>query len=86
RLLAGVLCIVIPLLWWHLTRPTRPATTRMAAHLLLAWLVVQVTLGITTLLYVVPMSLAVAHQGSAIGLFGLAVFVRHRLRPQPDAG
>ncbi len=81
RLLAGLLATAILLLWWHLTRPIRPAATRAAAHLLLAWLVVQITLGIATLLYVVPVPLAVAHQGSAVVLFALAVFVRHRVRP-----
>ncbi|MDO8678149.1 MAG: COX15/CtaA family protein [Acidobacteriota bacterium] len=81
RLLAGLLCVAIPLLWCHLTRPARPAATRAAAHLLLGWLIVQVTLGIVTLLYVVPVPLAVAHQGSALVLFGLAVLVRHRVRP-----
>ena len=81
RVFAGLLSVAIALLWWHLTRPTRPATTHTAAHLLLGWLVIQVTLGIVTLVHVVPLPLAVAHQGSAIVLFGLAVFVRHRVRP-----
>lgn len=80
RLLAGLLSVAIPLLWWHLTRPARPAATRGAAHLLLGWLIVQVTLGIATLLYVVPLPLAVTHQASALALFGLAVLVRHRVR------
>lgn len=86
RLLAGVLGVAIPWLWWRLTRPTRLAATRAAAHLLLGWLCLQITLGIVTLLYVVPVPMAVAHQGSAVVLFGLAVLVRHRLRAScPDA-
>lgn len=84
RLLATLLGVAVALLWWHMTRPARPAATRAAAHLLLGWLCIQVTLGILTLLYVVPVPLAVAHQGSAIVLLGLAVLVRHRVRPAPD--
>jgi len=36
-------------------------------------------------LYVVPVPLAVAHQGSTLVLFGLAVLVRHRVRPRRPA-
>ena len=81
RLLAGVLGLLIVLLWWQLSRPWRPAATRAAAHLLLGGLVLQVALGVTTLLYVVPTPLAVIHQGSAFVLLGVAVVVRHRVRP-----
>jgi hypothetical protein len=41
---------------------------------------VQAGLGITTLLLVVPVLLAVAHQTGAILLFTAAVLARHRLR------
>ena len=84
RALATLLSVAIPWLWWHLTRPARPAATRAAAHLLLGWLGIQIALGIATLLWVVPVPLAVAHQGSAVVLFGLAILVRHRVRPAPD--
>lgn len=81
RLLAGLLSLLIVVLWWQLSRPSRPMATRAAAHLLLGGLVLQVALGVATLLYVVPTPLAVAHQGSAFVLFGLALLVRHRVRP-----
>jgi len=81
RLLAGLLSLLIVLLWWQLSRPWRPAATRAAAHLLLGGLVLQVALGVTTLLYVVPTPLAVIHQGCAFVMLGLAVVVRHRVRP-----
>lgn len=90
RLLAGVSGLVILWLWWQLTRPTRLAATQVAAHLLLGWLCLQVALGIATLVYVVPVPIAVAHQGSAVVLFGLAVLVRHRvvseMRSPPTGG
>jgi heme a synthase len=81
RLLAGLLSLLIVLLWWQLSRPWRPAATRAAAQLLLGALALQVSLGVATLLYVVPTPLAVVHQGSAFVLLGVAVFVRHRVRP-----
>ncbi len=42
-------------------------------------LLVQLTLGISTLLLLVPVSLAAAHQGGAILLFSAALFVSHEL-------
>ncbi len=81
RLLAGLLGLLIGWLWWQLSRPWRVAATRAAAHLLLGCLMLQVALGVATLLYVVPTPLAVLHQGSAFVLLGAAVLVRHRVRP-----
>ncbi|MCC7033678.1 MAG: COX15/CtaA family protein [Acidobacteria bacterium] len=81
RLLALALSLLVLLLWWQLTRRWRPAATRAAASLLLGGLVLQVALGVSTLLYVVPTRLAVTHQGNAFVLLGLALLVRHRVRP-----
>jgi cytochrome c oxidase assembly protein subunit 15 len=80
RLLAYLLCLVIPVFWWHAMRVALPARTRRAVHFLLGWLVVQVLLGITTLLYVVPIPLAAAHQAGALVLFSLALAIQHSLR------
>jgi cytochrome c oxidase assembly protein subunit 15 len=43
-------------------------------------LVVQISLGISTLLLVVPLHLAAAHQAGALLLFTAALWVRHQLR------
>lgn len=80
RGIAYLLCIIIPVFWWSAMRAALPTRARLAAHLLFGWLVVQVTLGITTLLYVVPVSLAAAHQAGALVLFSLALYVLHALR------
>lgn len=80
RLIAYLLCAVIPLFWWTAMRQALPARTRLAVHLLLGWLAAQVTLGIATLLYVVPVPLGAAHQGGALILFTLALYVLHALR------
>lgn len=55
-------------------------TTRIGMHLLLLFLVVQVGLGITTLLLRVPVALAVAHQAGAVALFTTSLFISHKLR------
>ncbi|MHB8621830.1 MAG: COX15/CtaA family protein [Sulfuricaulis sp.] len=80
RCIACLLCLTIPVFWWSARRAALPSRARLAIHLLLAWLAVQVTLGITTLLYVVPVPLAAAHQAGAVVLFSVALFVRHTLR------
>lgn len=52
---------------------------RVGVKLMLIMLVVQVTLGISTLLLHMPVPLAAAHQGGAILLFTSVLFVCHRL-------
>jgi cytochrome c oxidase assembly protein subunit 15 len=57
-----------------------PWRARLGAHLLLALLAVQITLGISTLLLVVPLPLAAAHQAGALLLFAATLNVAHALR------
>jgi len=83
RLVAYLLCLVIPAYWLVARRHQLSAPTRSLFHLLLAMLAVQITLGITTLIYVVPVSLAAAHQGGALVLLTLALLLNHRLRAGP---
>jgi cytochrome c oxidase assembly protein subunit 15 len=83
RLIAYLLCIVIPIFWWQAMRVTLPARVRLAAHIFLGWLAVQVTLGITTLLFVVPVPLAAAHQAGALVLFSIALYILHALQNRP---
>ncbi len=80
RLVAYLLCLVIPAYWFVARRYRLAARTRVLFHLLLAMLAVQVALGITTLLYVVPVSLAAAHQAGALLLLTLALLINHALR------
>jgi len=59
----------------------RPASgVATAAWLLLAAVVLQLTLGISTLLMVVPIPLAAAHQGGAVLLLAAILNLAHRLR------
>lgn len=80
RLIAYLLALVIPTFWWTARRAALSPRSRLAVHLLLAALALQITLGITTLLFVVPIPLAAAHQAGALVLFTAAVFVLHELR------
>jgi cytochrome c oxidase assembly protein subunit 15 len=81
RLLAWTLALVVPLLWWRLRRhAAAPRAAVIGADLLLALLVVQVALGVATLLLRVPVPLAAMHQAGAVLLFAAALNVAHALR------
>jgi cytochrome c oxidase assembly protein subunit 15 len=74
RAIALALAVCVPLLWWKALRaPALPPAARTGAHLLLAMLAAQIALGIATLLLVVPLPLAAAHQAGAVLVFALAL-------------
>jgi heme a synthase len=80
RLVAYLLCLVIPAYWFMARRQNLAIGTRRLFNLLLAMLAIQVTLGITTLLHFVPVPLAAAHQAGALLLLTLALLLNHALR------
>ncbi len=80
RLLALTTAAAVLLLWAAGLRAALPAPTRVALWALLAAAAVQVALGISTLLYVVPVPLAAAHQADAVILLTAAIVLRHTLR------
>jgi cytochrome c oxidase assembly protein subunit 15 len=81
RLLAYLVLAASGALWWRLRRdPTLPSRARTGSAALLALLLVQATLGIATLLLVVPVVLASLHQAVAVVVFALALNVAHALR------
>ena len=83
RLLAWTLLVLVPIWWWRVrVTPEVTARARLAAHLLLAMLLAQVSLGISTLLLVVPLPLAALHQAGAVLLFAAALHAAHALRRQ----
>jgi heme a synthase len=85
RLMAWILMIVVPLLWWAGRRSVVPGNARLASTLLLGALALQVGLGISTLLLRVPVGLGAAHQGGAVVVFAAALWFAHELR-RPLAG
>lgn len=80
RMFAWTLAFVVPAFWWACRRADLPLMPRRAVNLLLAMLVVQIALGISTLLFHVPVALGAAHQGGALVLFGLTLWTAHALR------
>ena len=79
RLLAWLMIILIPLFWWRAQRQTLHPSARLACHLLLLALLLQIALGISTLLLHVPVTLGAAHQAGAAILFTVALWVNHQL-------
>jgi cytochrome c oxidase assembly protein subunit 15 len=78
RAIAWALAALVPAFWWRARSATAPVRT--AAHLLLAAVVLQIALGIATLLLVVPLSLAAAHQAGAMLLFAASLNASYVLR------
>ena len=79
RVLATLLFIVIPVFWLKAGKIELQPLARTGRHLLLAALALQIMLGISTLLLVVPVALAAAHQAGAIILLTAALFISQQL-------
>ena len=80
RLLATLLFIMIPWLWLMGRKTALPRNAQIGLHLLVLALFVQIALGISTLLLVVPVPLASTHQAGALVVITLALFVCHQMR------
>lgn len=86
RVLAWLLAVLIAVFWWRVLAARVSARASIGAHLLLWALLVQVALGIATLLLVVPLPLAAAHQAGAVLLFAAALNAAHALRHPGSTG
>ena len=86
RLLAVTTAAVIFVLCAAGLRGNLPRPARIALHALLAAATLQAALGISTLLLVVPIPLAAAHQAGAVLLLTAAIVFRHTLRAAADIG
>ncbi len=82
RLLASLSLAVAAGLWVWARGLTLARPARRAVALVSAMALVQMGLGVATLLLVVPVWLAALHQAGALALLTLAVRARHRLRPE----
>jgi cytochrome c oxidase assembly protein subunit 15 len=82
RLIAWMLAILVPIFWFKSRTVPLSSPARLACSMLLIMLAVQITLGISTLLLVVPLPLAAAHQAGALLLLTAALWVNHELRRQ----
>jgi len=86
RVLAVATMTAVFLLWVAGLRANLPIPARKALHALLAAAVLQAALGISTLLLVVPIPLAAAHQAGAVLLLTAAICFRHTLRSLAPMG
>lgn len=87
RLGAWILAFLVPWFWLKLRAvPSVPARARKVATLLLIVLAAQITLGITTLLLAVPVALGAAHQGGAMVVFAVVLWLNHELRVPAGRG
>jgi cytochrome c oxidase assembly protein subunit 15 len=80
RILALTTFSVIIIYWWFARKADLPARLRPGVNALLHTAVLQVALGISTLLLVVPLALAAAHQAVAVLLFTVVLYLCHGLR------
>jgi len=80
RLLATLTFTSILLFWLTSLRRRLSASARTGIHLLMLMAIIQVALGISTLLLHVPVALGVTHQAGALLLLTLVLFTNHRLR------
>ena len=83
RLLAITTFVVIAIYWWRARRANLPPRAAKASNALLHTGILQIVLGITTLLLSVPTFLAVAHQAVALVLLTVVIFLAHSLRYAP---
>jgi cytochrome c oxidase assembly protein subunit 15 len=79
RMIAWLLALLVPLFWFKTRKYSLSSSERLACHLLLMMLAVQISLGIATLLLVVPVPLAAAHQAGAMLLFTAALWANRKL-------
>ena len=80
RILALVSLAAVAALWWRSRWLALAPRTRMVANGLIAMAALQVALGITTLVLVVPVHAAATHQAGAVLLFTLILWFTHELR------
>ncbi|MGD2137697.1 MAG: COX15/CtaA family protein [Gammaproteobacteria bacterium] len=86
RVLATLVFTGILVLWLVAGRHKLPGQVHVGMQVLMAAAVLQVTLGISTLLLHVPVALAATHQGGALLLFTVALYVNQRMAHTPGQG
>ena len=80
RVLTMLIFVSIVGFWFKTLNQELPERTRIALHCLLAAVTLQVTLGISTLLLVVPVPLAASHQAGALVLLTAMLWAKHEFR------
>ncbi|MFQ5355532.1 MAG: COX15/CtaA family protein [Mariprofundaceae bacterium] len=86
RFLAEIVLLLVFSLWLFSRRYVLTERAQIGMNLLLAATVIQVLLGIFTLVLTIPVALAVTHQGGSMILFTAALFLLHTLRQPRENG
>jgi cytochrome c oxidase assembly protein subunit 15 len=81
RWLAILTLVTVLALWLRARSASLPRVAALPLDLMAGMALIQVALGISTLLLVVPIPLAAAHQAGAVVLLTLATVALHGLRP-----
>jgi cytochrome c oxidase assembly protein subunit 15 len=79
RAIAWTLIGLVPWLWWWIRRSVPAPQARLQSNLMLGVLALQVTLGVATLLSVVALPLAAAHQAGAVLLYASSLWTAFAL-------
>lgn len=80
RWLAIVTGVVVLALWWRTVRSDLSPRGHLIGHATGAMMVLQIVLGIATLISVVAIPLAAAHQAGALTLIALLIWLRHEVK------
>ncbi len=80
RAIAWGLLFLIGGLWWKVRGATVDGRAPVAVNLLALAILTQFALGVATLVLMVPLPLAAAHQGGALLLLSAALYALHALR------
>ena len=80
RVLAICSLVAVAASWWRSRWLALAPRARAVANALMLMVILQVALGITTLLLVVPVPAAATHQAGAVLLFTMALWFIHELR------
>jgi cytochrome c oxidase assembly protein subunit 15 len=82
RILAYILIILIPLFAFAVKNKGVTKNSQKASIAFMVMLAIQVTLGITTLLFFVPVTIAATHQAGAIILLSIAIYISRELKQE----
>ena len=85
RVLAITTFVAVVVYWLNMRKLELPSGLRRGSNALLHTAILQVVLGISTLLLVVPIFLAAAHQAVAMLLFTVAIYLCHQTRGNVSA-
>ncbi len=80
RVTATFTVLVVLTLLYRVIRSDVPPRLRLPVHVSAGLVLVQAALGITTLIFIVPLDLAVAHQATAVALFSAVIWMTHQFR------